>query len=110
VNNRPRRSSNYGKTLVSGGPDPSWLIGDIKLSLKTLKNTNNGQWEAIMNYAARNGNNVAGFITLFGEGSNGQGYIQSITKKALTPRQGREGTFGVITLIATILPDQKSIF
>lgn len=68
------------------------------------------QWEAIMNYAARNGNNVAGFVTLFGEGNNGAGYIQAITKKALELRKGREGTFGVITLIATIIPSQKSIF
>jgi RHS repeat-associated protein len=114
-NNLPRRSKNYGKQLVSGGPDPSWLIGDIKLSLKTMNNDyvkggKKAQWEAIMNYAARNGNNVAGFVTLFGEGNNGAGYIQAITKKALELRKGREGTFGVITLIATIIPSQKSIF
>jgi RHS repeat-associated protein len=118
--NTPRRSKNNGKTLVSGGPDPSWLIGDIKLSVKTMFNDyakgknpqKRQQWNAIMNYAARNGNNVAGFITLFGEGKEaGEQYIQAITKKALLERRkGRGGELGVITLIATIAPSAKSPF
>jgi RHS repeat-associated protein len=114
--NTPRRSKNNGNTLVSGGPDPSWLIGDIKLSLKTMDNDYvNGkkkpQWNAITRYAGRNGNNVAGFITLFGEGDKRDYYIQRITKKALeTIVPGRNGKLAIIALVATIAPSAKSPF
>ncbi|MEG5045908.1 putative Ig domain-containing protein [Microcoleus sp. B4-C1] len=78
---------------VTGGPQRSYLIGDIKLQLKTIVNTyigsggkapeNAGQWDAIANYARKNGSRVAGFVTLFGDYEKGrQQSFEQIAQKA----------------------------
>ncbi|GAA6619277.1 hypothetical protein NUACC26_050900 [Scytonema sp. NUACC26] len=117
---KPRESRDNGRTLVFGGPRPSWVIGDIKLSIKTLYNDYVGstkyaakkpnQWNANLNYAAKNGFNVAGFITLFGEGKKFDFYRHKIIEKALQPREGRFGNLGVGLLIATISQGSSSPF
>jgi RHS repeat-associated protein len=80
---------------VTGGPQRSYLIGDIKLQLKTIVNDyiGNGskaprkpeQWDAIANYARKNGTRVAGFVTLFGDSKKGsqQSFEQIVQKAAI---------------------------
>jgi len=89
--NQPR--AKRGTQVTLGGPQRSYLIGDIKLQLKTIVNTyigsggqaptNSRQWDAIANYARKNGSRVAGFVTLFGDNSNGrQQSFEQIAQKA----------------------------
>ncbi|MBE9010918.1 RHS repeat-associated core domain-containing protein [Pseudanabaenaceae cyanobacterium LEGE 13415] len=112
----PRRSTKNGTKLVSGGPDPSWIIGDIKLSTKTLVNDyvkggNKQQWKAIRYYAGRNAYYVAGFMTLFGEGKDYQSNVQKVIKEAVKePVPGRLGSYGIIAAIATAFPAKSSPF
>lgn len=101
----PAGSKPRGRSNGIGGPQRSYLIGDVKLQLKTIVNTyigsgkhapeNPGQWDAIAKYARRNGSNIAGFITLFGDNSKKQreASYEHIMKKA-----GLEKGFVVFTL------------
>jgi RHS repeat-associated protein len=89
--NEPR--GRQGVRVTLGGPQRSYLIGDIKLQLKTIVNdyiSNNGgvarkpdQWNAIANYARQNGYRIAGFVTLFGDSRRGsQQSFEQIAQKA----------------------------
>jgi hypothetical protein len=89
--NEPR--GRQGLRVTLGGPQRSYLIGDIKLQLKTIVNdyiSNNGgvarkpdQWNAIANYARQNGYRIAGFVTLFGDSRRGsQQSFEQIAQKA----------------------------
>jgi RHS repeat-associated protein len=87
----------------------SYVIGDIKLQLKTIVNTyigtekhpasNPEQWDAISLYARNNGYRVAAFITLFGANSknNQKAYFEEIAKKAAIKK-------GFVIFIVSILP------
>jgi hypothetical protein len=89
----------------------------IKLSTKSLVNDyikghqakEDPQWKAIMNYSARNGYNIAGFITLFGEGPSYQSNVKLIIEKALKSRPGRLGKYGVIAIVATAFPAKNHL-
>jgi RHS repeat-associated protein len=87
-------------TLHNSGKH-SWLIGDVKLSLKTLANDYKEggykpeQFNAIANHAKKYGTFITGFITLkHGNQTDAAGYIQEIQKTAVS--------HGVAALIATI--------
>ncbi|MFB8798287.1 MAG: RHS repeat-associated core domain-containing protein [Microcoleus sp.] len=83
----------------------SWLVGDIKLSVKTVNDSyvgaNGGsprqpdQWSAITNHAKKQGYFITGFITLFDGGKQRQLYLQNLQKKAVES--------GVIALIVSIV-------
>ncbi|MCC5626098.1 RHS repeat domain-containing protein, partial [Nostoc sp. CHAB 5715] len=109
----PRYAPN-GNVRSPSGPNRSWLIGDFKLSTKTLYNDyvkgrnpqKLRQWNAIANYASQNAFGFAGFITLFGENSDGF-YEKKLIEKAVT-QSSQYARIGLI--IATIFPDAKSPF
>jgi RHS repeat-associated protein len=125
--NFPRNSLGNGSTLTNKSTaayqNPSWLVGDIKLSMKTLYNSyvyipttkkepnQQAQWSAIMNYAAKNAYLTAGFITVFGEGASSVTYRNGLVKKAIQPRDNRSGVkLGINLIIATLAPNAKSPF
>ncbi|GAA6619284.1 RHS repeat domain-containing protein [Scytonema sp. NUACC26] len=70
----------------------SWLVGDVKLSAKTIYDSyigGNGraarqpnQWQAITNHAKKQGYFIAGFITLFDGGRQKEFYRQELQEKA----------------------------
>jgi RHS repeat-associated protein len=103
-----------GNVKSPTGPYRSWLIGDFKLSTKTLYNDyvagrnpkKLNQWRAIANYAAYNALGFAGFITLFGENNEGF-YERKLIEKAVS-QSGQYKRIGLI--IVTIFPDAKSPF
>jgi RHS repeat-associated protein len=98
---RPRRSLGlHGETSVRVDgvhQQPSWLVGDIKLSMKTLVDSylkpsspERTQWNAIMNYAAKNALITAGFITLYRGGNSSEIYKNKLVKAAtFKPRKNR---------------------
>ncbi len=102
--NQPR--GRWG-TQTLGGPQRSYLIGDIKLQLKTIVRdyvNDNGkaprkpqQWNAIANYARKNGSRVAGFVTLFGDSQRGrEESLEQIAQKAAIKK-------GFVIFIVSIL-------
>jgi RHS repeat-associated protein len=116
--NRPRSSDlsgNNPKPLT--GPGRSWLVGDIKLSLKTAVNDyihspnvkgsggKKYQWDAMVSYAKRNGYRVVGITTLFGEGAQKDTYIKKMAELALA-----EAKDPIILLIAILLENKSSPF
>ena len=99
--------------ITSGHPrrhtadgDRSWLIGDIKLSLKTLVTdyfgfngqspTKQHQWTAIHKYARKNATYLAGFITLFDGGKQNKQVLRSILNREAASK-------GITGLVASIL-------
>ncbi|MEL4897195.1 RHS repeat domain-containing protein [Crocosphaera sp. Alani8] len=94
---RPRRHRSDGNR--------SWLIGDIKLSLRTVIKDyfglegqppqNAKQWEAIHKYARKNGTYLASFVTLFDGGQNKQQLRGKLNKEAAQK--------GITVLVASIL-------
>ncbi len=93
---RPRRNTSDGAN--------SYLVGDIKLSFKTVVQeyfgwdgkppSNTRQWNTITGYAKKHGINVTGFVTLFNGGKETVALRQKILEKAISKQ--------VIVLLASV--------